>query len=92
MSAALRAEWTKLATLRSTRWTLLVVMALTVAFGLFLASGSSSTPPGAGFAVQQTVVRDDAIPIAPWAGLGVTAAWAAGALLVALVVVRRRDA
>jgi hypothetical protein len=48
--------------------------------------------PGAGFAVQQTVARDDAVPIAPWAGLGVTTAWAAGALLLAFFLIRRRDA
>lgn len=32
------------------------------------------------------------LPIAPWAGLGVLAAWAAGMLAVALVVLRARDA
>jgi ABC-2 type transport system permease protein len=48
--------------------------------------------PGAGFAVQQTVARGDAIPIGHWTGLGVTFAWAAGALLLALFLVRRRDA
>jgi ABC-2 type transport system permease protein len=48
--------------------------------------------PGAGFAVQQTVARDDALPIGPWTGLGVTFAWAAGALLLALILFRRRDA
>ena len=32
--------------------------------------------PGAGFAVQQPAARDDAIPIAPWTGLGVAFAWA----------------
>jgi ABC-2 type transport system permease protein len=31
-------------------------------------------------------------PIGPWAGLGITAAWAAVALLVALWLIRRRDA
>jgi hypothetical protein len=31
-------------------------------------------------------------PIEPWAGFAVTAAWAAGALLVALWLIRRRDA
>ena len=50
------------------------------------------TTPGAGLAVQQTVARDDALPIGPWAGLGVTVAWAAGALLLALWLIRRRDA
>jgi ABC-2 type transport system permease protein len=48
--------------------------------------------PGAGLAVQQTVDRSDALPIGPWSGLGVTFAWAAVALLVALWLVRRRDA
>jgi ABC-2 type transport system permease protein len=48
--------------------------------------------PGAGFAVQQTVARDDAIPIAPWAGLGVAFAWAGGALFLAYFLIRRRDA
>jgi ABC-2 type transport system permease protein len=31
-------------------------------------------------------------PIGAWAGVGVTAAWAAAALLAALWVIRRRDA
>jgi ABC-2 type transport system permease protein len=48
--------------------------------------------PGAGFAVQQTVERHDALPIGPWAGLGVTFAWAASALLLAVVLIRVRDA
>jgi hypothetical protein len=48
--------------------------------------------PGAGLAVQQTVARDDAIPIAPWAGLGVAFAWAGGALFFAYFLIRRRDA
>jgi ABC-2 type transport system permease protein len=50
------------------------------------------TTPGAGFAVQQTVARDDSIPIDPWVGLGVSFAWAAGALFLAYVLIRRRDA
>jgi ABC-2 type transport system permease protein len=50
------------------------------------------TTPGAGFAVQQTVERGDALPIGPWTGLGVTFAWAAASLLLAFWLVRRRDA
>jgi ABC-2 type transport system permease protein len=50
------------------------------------------TSPGAGFAVQQTVARDDALPIDPWAGLAVTFTWAAAALLLAIVLIRVRDA
>ena len=48
-------------------------------------------PMSAGLAIQAT--RDlDALPIGPWRGLGVLAAWAAGALLLGGLVLRRRDA
>ena len=47
---------------------------------------------GAGLAIQQTVDRPDNIPLSPSAGLGVVCAYAAGALLVALWSIRRRDA
>jgi ABC-2 type transport system permease protein len=48
-------------------------------------------PMTAGLAVQATV-NVAAQPIAPWAGLGVLAAWAFGAVLAGGVVVRLRDA
>jgi ABC-2 type transport system permease protein len=48
-------------------------------------------PMPAGLSVQATV-DVAAQPIAPWAGLGVLAAWAAGALLVGGLVLRLRDA
>jgi ABC-2 type transport system permease protein len=47
---------------------------------------------GAGLAIQQTVVRDDNIPLSPGGGLAVAAAYAAVALLVALWTIGRRDA
>ena len=48
-------------------------------------------PMPAGLAVQAT--RNLAqLPIGPWAGLGVLAAWAAGALLLGAVALRTRDA
>jgi ABC-2 type transport system permease protein len=50
------------------------------------------SPMMAGLSVQATVPRADSVPIAPWAGLGVTAAWAAAALALGLWLVRRRDA
>ena len=47
--------------------------------------------PTAGLAVQAT--RDlDALPIGPWAGLGVLAAWTAAALLGGGLLFLRRDA
>jgi len=46
----------------------------------------------AGLAVQQTVERSDAVPLDPWAGLGVLFAYALGALVVALWLIQRRDA
>jgi ABC-type transport system involved in multi-copper enzyme maturation permease subunit len=51
-----------------------------------------ASPMMAGLAVQRTVLRYDSVPIGTWAGLGVAAAWAAVALVVALWFVRRRDA
>jgi hypothetical protein len=59
--------------------------------------------PAAAFAVQQTLVRypqvatlykpyDGYYPLAPWAGLAVLAGYAVAALVVATVVLRRRDA
>ncbi|SEG65911.1 ABC-2 type transport system permease protein [Nonomuraea solani] len=47
------------------------------------------SPANAGLAVQATT---DVLPLGPWAGLGVTAAWAAAALLGGGLLVRRRDA
>jgi len=48
-------------------------------------------PMTAGLAIQATIdLRSQ--PIAPWAGLGVVAAWAAAALLVAVLLLRMRDA
>ncbi len=45
----------------------------------------------AGLAVQATRDLADQ-PIGPWAGLGVLAAWAAGALVLGSLVLYRRDA
>jgi ABC-2 type transport system permease protein len=47
-------------------------------------------PMTAGLAIQATNLRN--LPIAPWAGLGVLAAWAAASLLVAGALLKRRDA
>jgi ABC-2 type transport system permease protein len=51
-----------------------------------------SAVPSAGLEVQSTVDRADNLPIGPWAGLAVTFAWAAAAVLVAMLIVDRRDA
>jgi ABC-2 type transport system permease protein len=48
-------------------------------------------PMTAGLAVQATTGLSS-LPISPWAGLGVLAAWAAGAMLVGGLVLRLRDA
>jgi ABC-2 type transport system permease protein len=49
------------------------------------------SPMMAGLAIQDTVNLASQ-PIAPWAGLAVLAAWAAVALLIAGVLLSRRDA
>jgi hypothetical protein len=43
-------------------------------------------------AVGQTVDRPDNIPLEPWAGLAVVGAYAAGALLIGLWTITKRDA
>jgi ABC-2 type transport system permease protein len=48
-------------------------------------------PMTAGLAIQATTGLGT-LPISPWAGLGVLAAWAAGALLLGGLLLRVRDA
>jgi ABC-2 type transport system permease protein len=48
-------------------------------------------PMTAGLAVQATIGLRD-LPISPWAGLGVLAAWAAGALIAGAASLRSEDA
>ncbi|MFC4530380.1 ABC transporter permease [Sphaerisporangium dianthi] len=48
-------------------------------------------PMSAGLAIQATTDLGG-LPISPWAGLGVTAGWAAAALLAGGLLLRRRDA
>jgi hypothetical protein len=47
--------------------------------------------PAAGFSIQITTDRYDTPPLGPWGGLGITAAWALGALLVGSWTLARRD-
>jgi ABC-2 type transport system permease protein len=48
-------------------------------------------PMTAGLCIQATIGVSQ-LPLTPWQGLGVTAAWAAGALLLGAIVLRLRDA
>jgi ABC-2 type transport system permease protein len=48
-------------------------------------------PSNAGLAIQSTT-NLDTLPIGPWAGLGVLAAWSAAALIAGGLVLRLRDA
>jgi ABC-2 type transport system permease protein len=50
-----------------------------------------ASPMIAGLYIQVTV-GVQALPLTPWQGLGVTAAWAAGALILGAAVLRFRDA
>jgi ABC-2 type transport system permease protein len=47
---------------------------------------------GAGIAMSQTVERSDSIPLEPWQGLAIVAAYAAAAFTLALWAIRARDA
>jgi len=50
-----------------------------------------AAPMTAGLDVQATTGLR-ALPLSPWAGLGVVAAWAAGAMLAGALLLRFRDA
>lgn len=49
------------------------------------------SPMTAGLAVQATVERADSVPIGPWAGLGVLAAYAGAAVVLGYTVLKIRD-
>jgi ABC-2 type transport system permease protein len=77
-----------------------VVLGLLYLFPLFVVASSNPAwqrhleqigPMQAGLAIQATTGLRT-LPISPWAGLGVLAAWAAGALLAGGLVLCRRDA
>ena len=75
------------------------VLGLLYLFSIIGAVGSGSTarhieqigPMTAGLAIQATT-NLSSLPISPWAGLGVLAAWAAGALVIGGLLLRLRDA
>jgi ABC-2 type transport system permease protein len=48
-------------------------------------------PSTAGLSIQATIGLRS-LPIAPWAGLGVLALWAAGSLLIGGLLLQLRDA
>jgi ABC-2 type transport system permease protein len=48
-------------------------------------------PMTAGLGIQSTIALSG-LPLTPWSGLGVTAAWAAGALLLGGLILQLRDA
>jgi ABC-2 type transport system permease protein len=52
---------------------------------------TETAPLTAGLAIQATTGLNT-LPISPWAGLGVLAAWAAGALVLGGMLLRSRDA
>ncbi|MER5847197.1 ABC transporter permease [Streptomyces sp. NPDC002012] len=67
------------------------VVALMVADETWRERLQELAPSSAGLAVQATQ-NLDALPIAPWPGLGVLAAWAGAALLAGAAMFRLRDA
>jgi ABC-2 type transport system permease protein len=86
--------------LRNTAATVSSALGLIYLFPLFAQVAGSTTwqrryeaigPMPAGLAIQAT--KDlGTMPIQPWPGLGVLAAWAAGAMLIGWFVLKRRDA
>jgi ABC-2 type transport system permease protein len=68
-----------------------ILIALTVTNPVWLHRLQRYTPMNAGLTIQDTTGLHS-LPITPWAGLGVLAAWAAGALLIGGLLLRLRDA
>jgi hypothetical protein len=74
--------------------------AISVLLGLLLVPWivGALLPEGLGLAIEKAspmaglAAQENGAPIGPWAGFGVTCAWAAAALVVALWLIRRRDA
>jgi len=87
--------------------TVIVVIVLPYVLATFTTSGFTQwllrITPAAGFAIQQVYPRYSQVdasytivggyyPLPPWAGFAVLCAWAAAALVLAAVLIRRRDA
>ncbi len=68
-----------------------ILIALTVTSPVWLHRLQRYTPMTAGLTIQNTTGLRG-LPITPWAGLGVLALWAAGALLIGAMLLRLRDA
>jgi ABC-type transport system involved in multi-copper enzyme maturation permease subunit len=90
----------------TTAFSVLVLPFLLAAIGVFpvgIAEWLLRVFPAAGFAVEQSIPRYSQVnqvfqpaggyyPLAPWAGFAVLVAWTGAALVLALIVLRRRDA
>ena len=68
-----------------------ILIALTVSNPVWLHRLERYTPMNAGLTIQNTTGLHS-LAITPWAGLGVLAVWAAGALLIGGLLLRLRDA
>ncbi len=89
----LRGEWTKLLSLRSTRWTLLALVVATIGFGV-LASYNVSAQPGAGLldptAVTLAGLVFGQLAIAVFGVLTISAEYSTGAIRGTFTAVPRR--
>ena len=70
---------------------LIPIIAFTVGDGTLSRHLQQIAPMTAGLTIEATTGLNN-LPISPWAGLGVLAGWAAGALLIGGLILRNRDA
>jgi ABC-2 type transport system permease protein len=91
---AVRAEWTKLRTVRTTAWTVLAILGLTVGLGAALTAGSDTTGTGTG---DNDIVRDSLvgvyagqIGVVGLATLAITSEYATGMILTTVTAIPRR--
>lgn len=90
--AALRSEWTKIRTVRSTFWTLLITMVITIGLGALIALGSSSHPsPDDDFtANSMSGLFFGQLVIVVFGAMAITAEYSTGMIRTALTSQPRR--
>jgi ABC-2 type transport system permease protein len=92
--AALHSEWTKIRTVRSTFWTLLITMVITIGLGVLIALGSSSHPSTGGdddwTAISMSGLFFGQLVIVVFGAMALTAEYSTGMIRTSLTSQPRR--
>jgi|GEM_PF-181464 len=92
--AALHSEWTKIRTVRSTFWTLLITMVITIGLGVLIALGSSGHPSTGGdddwTAISMSGLFFGQLVIVVFGAMAITAEYSTGMIRTSLTSQPRR--